>query len=251
MSKKIYNALFIGPTSSGKTTIAKYFAKKYGGRCISLDGDTASGRPVNFVASFNNPKKFMKEDLGVLIRKQMIKEIKGAVKAGVPWFVDDIDPYILKLLPKQLRNTAKIICIIPSIPVLTKNIIERNKSAMISSEERHIFGSLKQYLRFIVVEKCNGSCTPEEIKKFKSLIVTNRDIMDACEYDKIHYSVNEKKDWENGALEILDRFGFDIKQKKLSYAKLRIVNFGQDFTLVNDHKLDMLINNIEHLITIK
>lgn len=249
--RKIYNAVILGPSSSGKTTIAKYFSEKYEGKCISLDGITASGRPINSIISLSNPKKFTKEELGILIRKLMIKEAKQSHKNKIPWFIDDIDSYIVKLLPLAMRNSAKVICILPTIDKLVKNVITRNKEATIASEERHVSSVLKQLKGFVELKHCNKNCTFEDIKKYKSLVISNKDIIKACEYDKIFYSLIEKHLWEEETNTVLEKYGFkSLKSKRITYAIMKPINFGQDLTVLNDDRFDAIISKIDMHLTL-
>lgn len=250
MSTKVHNAIIIGPSSSGKTTIASYLAEKYKGRCISLDGFTSSGRPINSFLSLSNTRKFTKEDLGVLIRKMMLKEIKNSLADEVSWFVDDIDSYILSILPTKVRAETKIICVIPTIDKIIKNVIARNKEAKIASEERRVASVLKQFKNFIELKHCAAKCGYDDIKKYGNLIVTNKDIIEACEYDKIFYSISEKGQWEEDTNNILHRFGFkSLRHKKTSYAIITPINFGQNITYLNDGKINNIINKVDKYIS--
>lgn len=248
--RKVYNAIILGPSSSGKTTLARYFAEKYEGQCISLDGITASGRPINSIMSLNNPKKFTREDIGILIRKLMIKEAKKAHKDKIPWFIDDIDNYIIQILPANMRKTTKIICVLPTIDKLVKNVISRNKEAKMASEERHVSSVLKQLKNFIDLRRCDKKCTSEDIKKYGSLVISNKDIIKACEFDKIYYSLSERQAWEDETNIVLERFGFkSLKSKPITYAIMKPVNFGQDANVLNDDRFDIIINKIDSYLT--
>ena len=241
--RKVHNAIIIGPSSSGKTSLVRYLADKYNGRCISLDGNTASGRPINSIMSFSNPKKFANEDIGVLIRKLMIKEVKQSEKNNIPWFIDDIDEYIIKLLSAKIRSATKIICIIPTFDQLIKNVIARNKEAQYASEERQVIGALRQLKNFVNV---HFVITDNDKKNYSHMIISNKDIIKACEYDKIYYSLSEKQEWEIKTNEILERYGFKpMKSKKIIHAVLRPINLGQDLTVINNIKFATLSNKID------
>jgi adenylate kinase family enzyme len=248
-SDKVYNVVILGPSSSGKTTIARYLAEKYEGRCISLDGMNASGRPINSILSLSNPRQFTKEELGVLTRRIMIKEAKKATKAKTPWFIDDIDTFILQLIPRAMRTETKIVCVLPTIDKIIKNVLSRNKEATMASEERYVRGVLKQLRNFIQLKYCHKKCDLEDIKKYGSLVISNKDIIRACEYDKIYYSVSEKHTWEEDTNDILERYGFKpLKSKKITYAIMVPIKFGQDVTILNDGKIDSIINRISAVI---
>ena len=256
----IYNCIIIGPSSSGKTTIVKHLAKKYNGAYISLDGETASGRPMNSLMSLENTKKFSKEDIGILIRRIMIKEAIDANKKNIPWFIDDIDGFIVKLLPANLRKNTKVILLLPPINMVVHNVAARNKTAHIASEERYVCSVLKQMKKFINVRICkhinkdnkvSKECAPSEINK-TFFVISNLDIIKACEHDKIFYSVNEKRSWVDTTNSVLDLYGFKhITSKKLVYAIISPINIDQDITILNDSTLDSIFSRIEEVITKK
>ncbi len=248
-NKKISNAIIIGPSSSGKTTLAKYFAEKYNGQCISLDGITASGRPINSILPMSNTKKFTKEDIGVLIRRIMIREAKEAMKHGIVWFIDDIDNYVIKLLPKSMKQSTKIICIIPTLTKLVQNVITRNREASFASEERHVITVMKQLRNFVTVKHCHDKCDMIEMKKYPELVISNIDIVKACENDKIFYSAYDRHAWQDETNGILHLYGFKpMKSKKIVYAILKPIDLGQHLTIINSDDFDYMINKITQIL---
>lgn len=248
---KIFNVIILGPSSSGKTSVAKFLAEKYNGQRISLDGLTSSGRPINSVVSINKATQFTDEEIGILIRRLMIKEAKYASKNGVPWFIDDIDNYIYEILPKSLHDSTKVIVIIPTIDRIVKNVLQRNKEAVIAPEERRIIYVLRQLKNFITPFLVKLTEAKKMMDEKKHYVISNKDIMDACEYDKMHYSIEEKKAWEDDTNDILAKYGFkSMKSKKIQYAELRPVNIGQHAVFLNNISLSSLIKKIESVISI-
>ena len=200
---KIYNAIIIGPSSSGKTSIVNYLSKKYSGIQISLDGVTSSGRPLNSVVSNVKPKSFTKESIGVLIRKLMIEEALKADNNNKPWFIDDVSEYIFKLIPSKLKKRLRIILILPTINKLVENVLIRNKEAKVASEERYISSVMIQMKNFIKIKKYNGGTrTPN------TMLLSNKEVIDALNYDKIYYSVDDKLTWEEEANDVLAKLLF-------------------------------------------
>jgi hypothetical protein len=249
--RKIYNAVLIGPSSSGKTSLAKYLTQKYEGTRISLDGTTSSGRPINAIVDMGQPNKFIKEDLGITIRKLMITEALDAQSQKPPWFMEDIDNYIVRKLPLSLRPTTRIILIIPTIPNIIKNVIIRNKTATIASEERRICNVLKQLKHFVDIRHCNNKCDLEKIDLSNSYTFTNKELIDACTHDKIFYSSADKKVWEEDTNGVLERYGFKgLKSNKIQYAEMRPIRLGQDITVLNDHDFEHLTRKIEKILSV-
>lgn len=248
---KIFNAIILGPSSSGKTTIAKYLADKYNGIRISLDGLTANGRPINSVVSINKANQFTEEEIGILIRKLMIKEAKNATKHKMSWFIDDIDIYIYEILPKSLRDITKVILIIPTIDRIVKNVLQRNKEAVVAPEERHIIHVLRQLKNFVNSYPIKSTEVKKIIEDKKYYVISNKEIIDACEHDKMHYSISEKKQWEDDTNDILIKYGFKtLKSKKIQHMELRPINYGQHAVFLNTGSLSSLIKKIESVITI-
>lgn len=244
---KIYNVVILGPSSSGKTSVAQYLATKYRGVRISLDGETANGRPINSVVKMTETKKFTKEEVGVLFRSLMIKEAKSATAAGLPWMIDDIDPLIWDIMPPKLKNQSKLIIIIPTIDKIVKNVIQRNKLAEVAPEERKIANVLRQ-LRTFVAPRPIRTVDLEKAKKQKGrYIISNLDIINACEHDKMHYSLSEQKAWEEETNEVLAKFYFKpMKYKKISYMELIPYNYGQNSVVLNVSGLANLYKYFEN-----
>ena len=250
-TRKIYNAILIGPSSSGKTSLAKYLTQKYEGVRISLDGNTSSGRPINEIVNMKQPREFTKEDLGVTIRKIMIKEALDAQHQRLPWFIDDIDNYIVRKLPTALKPTTRIILILPTIQNLVKNVIIRNKTAAVASEERRICNVLRQLKNFVDIRPCNKLCDLEKLDLSNSYVFSNKDIIEACSHDKIYYSVTDKKLWEEDTNIVLERFGFKgLKSSKLQLAEMRPIRLGQGITVLNDCDFEHLARKVEKILTI-
>ena len=181
----------------------------------------------------------------------MIKEAKYASKNGVPWFIDDIDNYIYEILPKSLHDSTKVIVIIPTIDRIVKNVLQRNKEAVIAPEERRIIYVLRQLKNFITPFLVKLTEAKKMMDEKKHYVISNKDIMDACEYDKMHYSIEEKKAWEDDTNDILAKYGFkSMKSKKIQYAELRPVNIGQHAVFLNNISLSSLIKKIESVISI-
>lgn len=250
-NRKIYNSILIGPSSSGKTSLAKYLAQKYEGVRISLDGKTSSGRPINSIVNMNNPKEFTKEDLGITIRKIMINEALNAQNHKLPWFIDDIDNYLVKKLPLALKPTTIVILIIPTIKNIIKNVVQRNKTAQVASEERRICNVLKQLRTFVDIRHCNKKCDLEKLDMINSYVFNNHDVIEACQNDKIYYSSAEKKMWEEETNTVLAQFGFkSLKYGKVQYAEMRPIKIGQNITILNDHDFDHLTRKVEKILQI-
>jgi adenylate kinase family enzyme len=248
---KIFNAIILGPSSSGKTSVAKFLAEKYNGQRISLDGLTSSGRPINSIVSINKAAQFTDEEIGVLVRRLMIKEAKHVSKNRIPWFIDDIDNYIYDILPKSLHDSTRVIVIIPTIDRIVKNVLQRNKEAVVASEERHIIYVLRQLKNFVTPFLMKSSEAKKMMDEKKHYAITNKEIMDACEYDKMYYSIAEKKSWEDDTNDILAKYGFkSMKSKKIQYVELRPVNVGQHAVFLNNSSLSSLIRKIESVISI-
>lgn len=246
---KVFNAIILGPSSSGKTSIAKYLAEKYGGQVISLDGITASGRPLNSVISSSKATQFTNEEAGVLIRRLMIKEAITATKNKIPWFIDDIDHYIYEILPKSLHESTKVIVIIPSIDRIVKNVLKRNKEAIVAPEERRVIHVLRQLRGFITPYLLKSPEAESMLKSKSNYIISNTEIIEACDYDKMHYSIGEKKNWEDDTNDILTRYGFKtMKSKKLQYVELRAVNYGQHAVFLNNGAFNILAKKVETII---
>lgn len=243
---KIYNCIILGPSSSGKTTIAHYLANKYNGERISLDGNTASGRPINTIIPMNHSTQFTSDEIGVLIRRIMIKEARAATRINKPWFIDDIDTYVYEILPKILHDKTKVVIVIPTIDRIIKNVTKRNKEANIASEERKIINVLKQLKNFITPYLLSSQEAKKLIEKKSHYVISNQELISACIHDKMHYSISERKNWEDDVNDILTRFGFKpLKSKKLQYAELRPVNYGQHAVFLNNGSFQPLFKKIE------
>jgi len=248
---KIYNAVILGPSSSGRTSVANYLAEKYKGERISLDGVTSNGRPINTVVSMNKSTQFTNDEIGILIRQLMIKEAKQATKQSMPWFIDDIDNYIYDILPKTLRPSTKLIIIIPTINKIIKNVIQRNKEATVAPEERRIINVLKQLRGFVSPHLVRTQDIEKLLKDPKKYIISNHEIINACEHDKMHYSISEKKNWEDDTNDILAKFGLkSMKSKKLQYIDLIPINFGQNSVILNNGSMYSLIKKVENEIKV-
>ncbi len=244
--QQIYNAVILGPSSSGKTSIATYLANKYNGQRISLDGLTANGRPMNTVVSINKATEFTKEEAGVLIRRLMIKEATIASKNHIAWFIDDIDNFIYEIMPEKLRVQTKIIVVIPTLDKIVSNVLKRNKEASVAPEERHIIHVLKQLRTFVTPYLLKPSDAQKLINTSNNYIVSNHDLIDACEHDKMHYSIDDKQTWEEDTNSVLEKYGFkSLKSKKIQYADLRSTNFGQHAVFLNNGSFSSLIKKID------
>lgn len=247
----VYNTIILGPSSSGKTSIATYLADKYHGQRISLDGLTANGRPLNTVVSISNSTKFTKEELGVLIRRNMIKEASIITKQGRPWFIDDIDNFIYEILPKNLHNITKVIVVIPSLDKIISNVLKRNKEATVASEERHIIHVLRQLRLFVAPYPLKSTGVEKMVKANTKYIVSNLDLIKACEHDKMHYSIEDKKTWETNVNELLNRYGFkSLKNRKLQYVEFRAIDHGQHAVFLNNGTFLSLIKRIDNFIQV-
>jgi adenylate kinase family enzyme len=245
--KNIANAIILGSSSSGKTSVAQYLAKKYHGVCISLDGVTASGRPLTSVLHNANPKQFNKEELGVIIRKVMITEAEQAHDKNIPWFMEDVDTFLINALPLKLRKNTRIVTIIPTLPKLVENILGRNKKAKVASEEREVIPVLKQYRRFLFIKHFDKKPILKDGVIINHFVISNKELIEAAENDKMYYSVSNKSEWEESVNSILNLYGFKpLKSKKISYAEVYPLNIHAHISVICDSSLIKLCNLVEN-----
>lgn len=191
---KYYNAVVLGPSSSGKTHICDFLAKETGGRRISLDGEDGNGRMLKYT---NIKHDEYSVPIHIRVRQDMINQIKSSKK---PWFIDDIEPIMLKMLNAQGIKNYRVIHIIPSIQMLKNNIMRRNKNATTASNKRSILKSLSHYANFIQItdRKTNNSKT-EFSFKFK-------DLVKIMKFDKHNF---DKRNWNDKGIDRMWEFGIE------------------------------------------
>src|SRR3990167_4253735 len=96
---KLENLVIIGPSSSGKTTIATELAKITNGVRISLDGQTSAGRALWKIIPVRAKKgQFLEQNPVDIIRDKMAEEALAASKEHKPFIIDDISADIIRCL---------------------------------------------------------------------------------------------------------------------------------------------------------
>ena len=127
----------------------------------------------------------------------------------------------------------------------------RNKTASVASEERRICNVLKQLKYFVDIRQCSKRCDLDKLDMSNSYVFSNKDIIEACNNDKIYYSLADKKLWEEDTNSVLERFGFkSMKSSKVRYAEMRPIRLGQGITILNDHDFEHLAKKVEKILQI-
>jgi hypothetical protein len=221
------NAVIIGPSSSGKTSIASALASKVNGIRISLDGDNEGGRLKNTI---KQPiTKFSTRSLGTQYRLQMINDVKNANKKKKNWFIDDISPHIVQILIDNKIKNFKVVILLPTVGKITSNINTRNREAKTTMTERSISNSIN-HLTFLIRLNPKGEYS-----------FSIQELIDAYTHEKYMYSQSDAYLWRRDIVNMIKSFGipYDCLYPPLKTIKYKfsIVNIVPKKSKIKVHQL--------------
>jgi predicted kinase len=220
------NLVIIGPSSSGKTSLAKLLETDTGRVRVSFDGTTDAGRPLSEVLP-NELKKNKTPDLQIatLIRIKMIKDAMELVRQGKHFVMDDIDEEIVHML-EDTDLKYKTILILPTIAALKANVMSRNIAAMDASEERYMSAVLNQLRHFITPAQKGKGNYPVKLG----------DIFDAMAAERPFVSKDFVRIWMHRLIDAIYDFGFVnfniIHPNMADKQYFTCINFKQDVNII-------------------